>query len=77
MPGELYQIYANKKAIYEKRTAIKGSGFLDGNYWSSREYSSGNEYSVTLDRGHIDYYGKDGRTFVLAFLAVEVSQLVN
>ena len=39
MPGELYQIYANKTAINEKRTAKKYSGFSDGGYWSSREDS--------------------------------------
>ena len=41
MPGELYQIYANKTIINEKRTAIKGSGFSESYYyWSSREFSS-------------------------------------
>ena len=38
MPGELYQIYVNKTAINKKRTAIKGSGFNNFYYWSSREY---------------------------------------
>ena len=73
MPGELYQIYANKAAINEKRTAIKGSGFYDGYYWSSREYSSFNEYRVYLDDGYIGYYGKGFSNFyVLGFLALEV-----
>ena len=73
MPGELYQIYANKAAINEKRTAIKGSGFYDGYYWSSREYSSFNEYRVYLDDGYIGYYGKGTSNFyVLGFLALEV-----
>ena len=40
MPSELYQIYANKKAIDEKRKAIKYSGFSESKgYWSSRENS--------------------------------------
>ena len=52
MPGELYQIYANKTAINEKRTAIKGSGFSESNlYWSSREGLSDLEYFVYLGSG--------------------------
>ena len=75
MPGELYQIYANKTAINEKRTAIKGSGFSESSYyWSSREYSSSSEYCVYLDDGSISYYGDDKNysNYVLGFLALEV-----
>ena len=72
MPGELYQIYANKAAINEKRTAIKGSGFYDGNYWSSREYSSYYEYFVHLSNGGITYGLKNYDYYVLGFLALEV-----
>ena len=73
MPGELYQIYANKTAINEKRTAIKGSGFIDLYYWSSREYSSDYEYRVGLYYGNIIYeYGKNDDRYVLGFLALEV-----
>ena len=74
MPGELYQIYANKTAINEKRTAIKGSGFSDGDaYWSSRENSSNNEYYVYLGNGSIDNYSnKTSDRYVLGFLALEV-----
>ena len=73
MPGELYQIYANKTAINEKRTAIKGSGFCDFYYWSSREYSSDYEYRVGLYYGNIIYeYGKNDNRYVLGFLALEV-----
>ena len=74
MPGELYQIYANKTAIDEKRTAIKGSGFSEsGNYWSSRENSSTGGYCVRLYNGIIGAgYGKNGSIYVLAFLALEV-----
>ena len=73
MLGELYQIYANKAAINEKRTTIKGSGFSESDgYWSSREYSSNNEYFVDLNNGGIHddnkYYGH----YVLGFLALEV-----
>ena len=71
MPGELYQIYANKTAINEKRTAIKGSGFNDGFYWSSREYSSNREYRVYLNSGNINYGYKDSNYSVLGFLALE------
>ena len=77
MPGELYQIYANKVAINEKRTALVGSGFYDYGYWSSREDSSGNEYQVFLDDGNIINSYKNDRYYVLGFLALEVSQLVN
>ena len=74
MPGELYQIYANKVAINEKRTAIKGSDFyVAAYYWSSREYSSSYEYYVYLGNG--DIYGggsKNGNLYVLGFLALEV-----
>ena len=74
MPGELYQIYANKAAINEKRTAIKGSSFSESyNYWSSREYSSYSEYYVNLNGGYISYYGnKNYYGYVLGFLALEV-----
>ena len=74
MPGELYQIYANKAAIDEKRTAIKGSGFSENyGYWSSREYSSGSECIVLLNNGFINYYGKNtNAASVLGFLALEV-----
>ena len=75
MPGELYQIYANKAAINEKRTAIKGSGFSESYYqWSSREGSSNSEYYVYLSNGYISDYNKDSYYYrcVLCFLALEV-----
>ena len=75
VPGELYQIYTNKTAINEKRTAIKGSGFYDYRYWSSIEDSSYSEYFVYLGNGGIDigsYEGKGTSCCVLAFLALEV-----
>ena len=73
MSGELYQIYANKTAINEKRTAIKGGGFSDGNYWSSREDSSSSEYRVGLGSGAIYGGSKDSNKsgFALGFLALE------
>ena len=71
--GELYQLYENKTAINEKRTAIKGSGFSDGVYWSSRENSSDSEYRVGLNSGNIGYCGKGYYgCCALAFLALEV-----
>lgn len=72
MPGELYQIYANKVAINEKRTTLVGSGFYDGDYWSSREYSSNSEYSFGLYSGRIGGGGKNTDRTVLGFLALEV-----
>ena len=73
--GELYQIYANKTAINEKRTAIKGSGFSENsNYWSSREDSSNYEYSFSLSGGVIYLNGKNYNRYVLGFLALEVPQ---
>ena len=71
MPGELYQIYANKTAINEKRTAIKGRGFWDVSFWSSRERSSKFEYGVDLHNGIIGI-GKGNDCYVLGFLALEV-----
>ena len=72
MPGELYQIYANKTAINEKRTAIKGSGFSESIfYWSSIEYSSYGEYFVSLNNGRISGYSKNDNCYVLGFLALE------
>ena len=70
--GELYQIYTNKTAINEKRTAIKGSGFSESfGYWSSREKSSSIEYRFNLyDGGIYDGYKDDDRC-VLGFLALE------
>ena len=72
MPGELYQIYANETAINEKRTAIKGSGFFNYYYWSSRVYSWYHEYRINFKNGIIEYYGKDTSNIVLGFLALEV-----
>ena len=75
MPGELYQIYANKTAINEKRIAIKGSGFSESYlYWSSIEESSYLEYFVYLSNGDIDYhyYKNNDYCCVLGFLALEV-----
>ena len=70
--GELYQIYANKTVINEKRTAIKGSGFYDDYYWSSRESSSNREYSVGLNYGDVSFSNKGYDYYVLGFLALEV-----
>ena len=73
MPGELYQIYENKAAINEKRTAIKDSGFDDDYYWSSREYSSYGEYYVYLKVSNTPTYNNKNYAFsVLGFLALEV-----
>ena len=75
MPGELYQMYANKTAINKKRTAIKHSGFsFNYYYWSSRECSSYEEYGVDLSDGSIDSdgFGKSFNIYVLGFLALEV-----
>ena len=73
MPGELYQLYKNKTIINEKRTAIKGSGFSEGNYyWSSREYDRNNEYYILLGNGRIGAFGKVNDSYVLGFLAYEV-----
>ena len=72
MPGELYKIYRNKKAINEKRTAIKGSGFSQSDYyWSSRETSSNYVFYVDLKYGNISDYIKYTSSYVLAFLALE------
>lgn len=74
MPGELSQISANKTAINEKRTAIKGSDFyMAAYYWSSREQNSSYEYVVLLSNGNI--YECDNKSMyrnVLGFLALEV-----
>ena len=73
MPGELYQIYANKAVIDEKRNAIKYKGFVIDTYWSSREYSSDHEYGVVLNNGNIvGYHTYGGNCYVLGFLALEV-----
>ena len=73
MPGELYELYANKTVINEKRTAIKGSGFSeDAYYWSSREISSDREYRVDLTTGSIANGSKNDSYYVLGFLALEV-----
>ena len=76
MPGELYQIYANKTAIDEKRTALVGSGFgEDDYYWSSREDTTITEYFVGLDDGGIYGNSKENNFYALGFLAVEVHGL--
>ena len=71
--GELYQIYANKTVIYEKRRTLVGSGFNErSDYWSSREYLSYYEYSVSLNSGNFDSYYKKVSRYVLGFLSLEV-----
>ena len=71
--GELREIYANKTAINEKRTAIKGSGFSKSDYyWSSLENSSGTEYFFDLQYGSLGSSTKASGYYVLAFLALEV-----
>ena len=80
MPGELYEIYANKTAINEKRTAIKGSGFNGDSYWSSREQCDSEEFPFSrylvylpkLYNGYIGGGGKNSNFLVLGFLALEV-----
>ena len=73
MPGELYKFYKNKKAINEKRTTLVSSGFSDDYlYFSSREVSSDNEYSVNPTTGRISNISKDNSIYVLGFLALEV-----
>ena len=75
MPGELYQLHANIVDINNARSSLSGydSGFSESeSYWSSREYSRSGEYYVNLNRGNVDYYGKDSSFFVLGFLALEV-----
>ena len=75
MPGELYQLYANKTAINEKRTALEGfdSGFSEPAYqWSSRETSSVNEYGLNVSTGVFSDRSKSSYGFVLGFLALEV-----
>ena len=73
MPGELYQIYANKTVINEKRRLLVGTGFnVDYDYWSSREFSSNGECLVYLSNGIIYNLNKNNNSYVLAFLALEV-----
>ena len=73
MPGELYQIQANKTDINEKRTTIKGSGFnMDNYYWSSREYTNSHEYYVYFGTRYIQGNTKNSNSCVLGFLALEV-----
>ena len=72
MPGELYQIYANKKAIDEKITPLVGGGFYNDGHWSSIEYSSKDECRVSLADGNLYQGAKALFSFVLGFLALEV-----
>ena len=70
--GELYQIYANKTVIYEKRKTLVGSGFDDGSYWSSIEitrWDQGVGY-VDFQDGYYHFISKVVHRVVLAFLAI-------
>ena len=75
MPGELYQIYANKAAINGKRTKLNIGDFSESNqYWSSREDSSDYEYyeyCVDFKDGTIFTNDKRNSRCVLGFLALE------
>ena len=72
MPGELYQIYANKTVINEKITPLVGGGFYNEGHWSSIEYSSKNECRVSLADGNLYSGAKASFSYVLGFLALEV-----
>ena len=74
MPGELYQIYANRTAINKKRTTLVGYGFSDSySVWTSREVSNIEEWSVYFYNGKISAGTcKSSYYYVLAFLSVEV-----
>ena len=73
MPGELYQIYANKTAINEKRIKFVGKKLVDGNYWSSRENNKNEfEYYISFYFGSISSQTKDSSPYVFAFLALEI-----
>ena len=80
MPGELFQIYANKTVINNSRTAKKGSGFNMERafYWSSRESSDNFERLVIFDNDDNRIVGAEkganNNSYVLAFLALEVPQ---
>ena len=82
MPGELYQIYANKAAINEKRISEAGSGFDETAgyaYYSSREFSSDYEYIVYFPDGTISGdktgYKRIYDQYVLGFLALELDEV--
>ena len=82
MPGELYQIYANKAAINEKRISEAGSGFDETAgyaYYSSREFSSDYEYVVYFPDGTISGdkigYKRIYDQYVLGFLALELDEV--
>ena len=77
--GELYQIYANKTVIYEKRKTLVGSEFIESddtynNYacWSSIEitrWDQGVGY-VCFSDGYYHFISKVTYNAVLAFLAI-------
>ena len=77
--GELYQIYANKTVIYEKRKTLVGSEFIESddtynNYacWSSIEitrWEQGVGY-VHYSDGYYHFISKGTYNAVLAFLAI-------
>ena len=72
MPGELYQIFANKEAINNKRKTLDVSSFGDQGYWSSKEYSSNEEFVVYFDSGDIYPGTKNFHYGTLGFLALEL-----
>lgn len=71
--GELYQIYANKLVINEKRKTLCGHYFNDNpyEYWSCKEYSK-YTYIVNLYNGANHHSVRGILGYTLAFLAVEV-----
>lgn len=78
MPGELYQIYANKTVIDEKRTVIKGSGFINSDYWSSREHQEEyyhSELAVNLENGDITQRTQNYAFYVLGFLQLRLKEI--
>ena len=72
--GELYQFYANKAVINEKRTKLVNSGFINMcNCWSSKETRGGGSmYVVNIGNGGIGQQYNDWLLCVFGFLALEV-----
>ena len=72
--GELYQFYANKAVLNEKRTKLVNSGFINMcNCWSSKETRGGGSmYVVNIGNGGIGQQYNDWLLCVFGFLALEV-----
>lgn len=68
--GELAFIVPNFNNLQTAISDVSGVQLNDDDYWSSTEYGGSDAWYVGTNGGSVDYGGKDGYSYVRAFLAL-------